>query len=84
MAVVQSPYVKFIVAESLIRDLGRVSEWCGLWLWVMKLNDSKTIIVSRPCTMHPQSSTLTIGGTLLKDSDDLDILGVKMDFKNDL
>ena len=30
MAVVPSPGVKVIVAESLIRDLGRVSEWCYL------------------------------------------------------
>ena len=28
MAVVPSPDVKVAVAESLIRDLGRVSEWC--------------------------------------------------------
>ena len=28
---VQSPGVRVAVAESLIRDLGRVSEWCDLW-----------------------------------------------------
>ena len=37
MAVVLSPGVRVTVAESLIRDLGRVSEWCDL-CW-MKLND---------------------------------------------
>ena len=31
MAVVPSPGVRVAVAESLIRDLGRVSEWCDLW-----------------------------------------------------
>ena len=31
MAVVPSPGVRVAVAESLIRDLGRVSEWCNLW-----------------------------------------------------
>ena len=31
MAVVSSPGVRVAVAESLIRDLGRVSEWCNLW-----------------------------------------------------
>ena len=31
MAVVPSPCVRVAVAESLIRDLGRVSEWCDLW-----------------------------------------------------
>ena len=40
MAVVLSPGVRVAVAESLIRDLGRVSEWCVLW--GMKLNASKT------------------------------------------
>ena len=43
----------------------------------MKLNagKTKTIIVSRSRTMHPQSPRLTIGGTVLKESDDLVILG---------
>ena len=40
MAVVPSPGVRAAVAESLIRDLGRVSEWCDVW--GMKLNASKT------------------------------------------
>ena len=31
--------------------------------------------------MHPQSRPLTIGGTVLKESDDLDILGVTFDSK---
>ena len=49
----------------------------------MKLNVSKTktMIVSRSRTMHPQSPTLTIGGTVLKESDDLVILGVAFDSK---
>ena len=41
MAIVPSPGVRVTVAESLIRDLGRVSnKWCDLW--GMKLNESKT------------------------------------------
>ena len=47
----------------------------------MKLNASKTMIVSRSRTMHPQSSALNIGGTMLKQSDDLVILGVAFDSK---
>ena len=31
--------------------------------------------------MHPQSPALTIGGIVLKDSDDLAILGVTFDSK---
>ena len=53
MAVVPSPDVRVAVAESLIRDLGRVSEWCDLW--GIKLNATKTkiMIVSRSRTVHP-------------------------------
>ena len=43
-----------------------------------------TIIVSRSRTMHPQSPPLTIRGTVLKESDALDILGVRFDFKKTL
>ena len=69
------------VAESLIRDLGRVSEWCDLWGMKLNASKTKTMIVSRSRTMHPQSSPLTIGGTVLKESDDLVILGVTFDSK---
>ena len=49
----------------------------------MKFNASKTktMIVSSSRTMHPQSPVLTIGGTVLKESDDLVILGVTFDSK---
>ena len=52
-------------------------------LWGMKLNASKTktMIVSMSRTMHPQSPTLTIGGTVPKESDDLVILGMTFDSK---
>ena len=47
----------------------------------MKLNvrKTKTMIVSRSLTMHPQSPPLTIGGIVLKDSDDRVIMGVTKD-----
>ena len=49
----------------------------------MKFNASKTktMIVSRSGTMHPESPPLTIGGTVLKESDDLVIVGVTLDSK---
>ena len=81
MAVVPSPGVRVAVAESLIRDLGRVSEWCDLWWMILNASKTKTIIVSRSRTMHPQSPPLTIGGTVLKEPDDLVILGVTFDCK---
>ena len=81
MAVVPSPAVRVAVAESLIRDLCRVSEWCDLWGIKLNASKTKTMIVSRSDTMHPQSSPWTIGGTELKESDDLVILGVTFDSK---
>ena len=53
MAVVPSPGVRVTVAESLIRDLGRVREWCDLWGIKLNASKTKTIIVSRSRTMHP-------------------------------
>ena len=53
MAVVPSPGVRVSVAESLIRDLGRVSEWCDLWGMKLNASKTKTMIVSRSRTMHP-------------------------------
>ena len=51
--VVPSPGVRVTVVESMICDLGRVSEWCDLR--GMKLNESETMImiVSRSHTVHP-------------------------------
>ena len=81
MAVVPTPGVKIRAAESLIRDIGRISEWCDLWGMKLNASKTKTMIVSRSLTMHPQSPPLTIGGTVLKESDDLVILGVTFDSK---
>ena len=49
----------------------------------MKLNagKTKTMMVSRSRTMDPQSPPLTVGGTVPKESIDLDILGVTFDSK---
>ena len=45
MAVVPSPGVRVAVAESLIHDLGRVSEWCDLWGMILNATKTKTMIV---------------------------------------
>ena len=54
----------------------------------MNARKTKTMIVSWSCTLHPQSPALAIGGTVLKESDDLVILGVtfgsKMTFEKHL
>ena len=68
--------------QSLIRDHGRVSEWCDLWGMKFNASKTKTMIVSRSPTMDPQSPPLTIGGTVLKESDDLVMSGVTFDSKS--
>ena len=55
IAAVPSPGVGVTVAESLIRELGRVSvsEWSDLWGMKLNASKTKTMIVSRSRTMHP-------------------------------
>ena len=56
------------------RDLGKISVWSDLWGKKLNESQTKTMILSR-------SRPLTIGGTVLKKSDDLDISGVTFDSK---
>ena len=79
--VVPSPCARVTAADSLNRDLVRVNAWCDLWGMRLNVSKTKTMIVSRVRTMHPQSPPLTIDGTVLKKSDDLDILGMTFDSK---
>ena len=81
IAVVPSQGLWVAVAEFVSRDLGKVNEWCDLWGKKLNASKTKTMIVSRSRTIHPQSPALTIGGTVLKESDDLVILGVTFDSK---
>ena len=64
------------------------SEWCDLWKMKLNASMTETMIVSRSRTMHPQLSPLTIDRTVLKEPDDLVILGVtfnsKFTFENHL
>ena len=81
MAVVPSPAIRVAVAESMSRDLMKVSEWWDLLGMKLNASKNKTMIVSRSGTMHHKSPSLTIGGTVLKESDGLVILGVIFDSK---
>ena len=79
IAVVPFPGIIVAMAESLSRDIVKVSQWCDLS--GMKFNASKTetMIVSRSSTMSLQSPVLTIAETVLNESEDLVILGVTFD-----
>ena len=45
----------------------------------MNVSKTKTMIIARSCTLHPQSPPLTIGGIVLKECYDLEIFGVASD-----
>ena len=47
----------------------------------LDVHKTKSMIVSMPHTMHPKSPPLTIRGTVLKESDDLDIFRMTFDYK---
>ena len=59
IAVVPSPGVRVEVAESLSRDLMKVSELFDLWRMKLNASNTKTMIVSRSGTVHLQLPALT-------------------------
>ena len=61
--------------------LAGVSEWFDLRGMILNASKTNSMIVSWSRTMHPHSPPLTIGGTVLKESGDLVILGVTFDSK---
>ena len=71
VAVVPSPGESVAVSESMNRDLNRVSVWCDLWLKKQNAIKTKTMMVSRSRTVHPQLTLLTLDRTMLKESPDL-------------
>ena len=77
IAVVPSPDNRVTVAESLSRDLIKVSEWCDIY--GKKLNESKTKKDLRSHAMNSQSLALTTGGAALKEYNDPVILEVTFD-----
>ena len=82
IGVVPSPGVRVRVAEPLSRNLVKASDVGDSSLGdELNANKTKTMIVSRTRTMHPHSPIFTIGGTVLKESNDPIILGVIFDCK---
>ena len=75
-----SPGERIAVSESMNCDLNRVSVWCNLWGMTLNASNAKTMIVSRSPAVPPQLTPLTLDGTVLKESADLVILGVRMTF----
>ena len=81
VSVVPSPGERVAVSESMNRDLNSVSVWCNLWGMKLNAGKTKTMMVSRSRTVHPQLTPLTLDETVLKESADLVILEVTFDAK---
>ena len=81
MAIVPSLFVRHTVAESMKRDLGSVSEWCDPLEIKLNARKTETLVVYRSRTMHSVAPINYCRGTVLKESDDIDILGVTCDSK---
>ena len=81
VAVVPSPDMRAAVADSLNRDLEKISAWCILW--GMKLNPSKTqnMIVGRSRTEYPHHKNLYIDGIALATTNSFKVLGMTLDSK---
>ena len=79
LAIIPSPSDRIRVTNSLNCDLVRISNWCSRW--GMELNSSKTksMIVSRSRTLQPAAPSLVLGGSVLNECKELDILGVRFD-----
>ena len=54
MAAVPSQGFRVTVAESLISDLSRISEWCDLWRIKLDESNYKTMTVSMSHTVHSE------------------------------
>ena len=63
-----SPGERVAVSESMNRDINRVSVWCNIWGMKLNATKTKTMIVSRSLTVHPQFTPLTLDGTVLEES----------------
>jgi hypothetical protein len=79
VAVVPSPVARLGVSASLNRDLGLILDWCSRWGIVLNSAKTKSMIVSRSCTVLPASPDLLTDDAVLLESKELPILGVCFD-----
>ena len=69
------------VAESLNRDLSKISTWCNLWGMRLNPNKIQSTIVSRSRTVFPPHPDLFVGSTSLNTCGSVKILGVMLNSK---
>ena len=81
LAYIPSSSMRSDVAESLNRDLSKISTWCNLWGMRLNPNKTQSMIVSRSRTVFPPHPNLLVGSTSLNSCDSCKILGVMFDSK---
>ncbi len=81
VSVIDSSADRLTIAQSLDKDLERISEWCSAWGMKLNAEKTKTMIISRSRTTLSPSPLLTLNNVILQESSDLCILGVNLDSK---
>ena len=88
VAVAPSPGERVAVSESMNCDMNRVRMWCDLCGMNWNASKTRTVMVSRSCTMHSQSTPLAVDGTVFRESADhcniVVMLDAKMTFEKHL
>ena len=78
VAVVPSPADRVAVTESMNRDLNRDCVCCDVPGMKLNVSKTKTMIVSRSCTVHPQLTLLTLDGQCRRNLLTLSYLGCRL------
>ena len=81
LAHVPSPNMRSDVAESVNRDLSKISTWCNLWDMRLDRNKTQSMLVSRSRTVFLPHPDLLVGSTSLNSCDSFKILRVMFDSK---
>ena len=69
LANIPSPNMRSDVAESLNRDLSKISTWCNLWGMRLNPNKTQSVIVSRSRTVFPPHPNILVGSISLNSCD---------------
>ena len=75
LAVVPSLEMRCSIADSLNRDLAKISVWCKLWGMKMNPNKTQSMIVGRSRTPQPEHPNILLDNIPLTVSDSFKILG---------
>ena len=81
LAVVRQQADRPAVAASLNKDLAGIQEWCSNWCMILNLNKTKALTLPLVNPVNPSLGDLVLSGVSINAGPNLDIVGVKLDFK---